>query len=126
MQAMVLDLDAARRRGAGDRAGATRGAVQPLRVEVERDRDAVTSSLVDDLARLLAEGAAVSKQRRMNLDELTFDPVCWPRLIRDDARVQQLADVSARRAIAPTYQGATRIESRPRRLAYGRGLSHRR
>ena len=30
----------------------------------------------------------------MNLDELTFDPVCWPRLIRDDVHVcSKLADV---------------------------------
>lgn len=35
----------------------------------------------------------MSKTHRLALDTLTFDPQCWPRLMRDDARVQQLADI---------------------------------
>ena len=47
---VVLAVDAALRRDPAVRTGPDAAAVRPLRLDVARDRDAVTSSLADDLA----------------------------------------------------------------------------
>jgi hypothetical protein len=35
----------------------------------------------------------VTSRRRIEIDSLTFDPALWPRVTRDEARIEQLADV---------------------------------